>query len=347
MASKDVQSKDGTQEQHTSLWQQIKQHPVRSASIIGAGVLVTALIVVIVLGYWFNWAWVGVNGGYSKITTTPLGINTEYSPGKTLWDWLGLLGVIAIPVVVGLGAAWFTSRQTQASEANRAQQAKESELNREKRHKTDLQIASDDRKEKDRTDRWIAKDAQREAALQAYIDKLSDLLLKEHLGGLTPDGKPEPGYSEVRKIARAQTLVLLPHLDETRKRSVLLFLQESQLTTIVDLSRAQLHRAALHDLDLHGAKLSRANLSEADLSRANLSGADLHSSNLSRANLNGADLRGSNLSGASLQGTNLQGVKYNTIEITMKEQGTIKPTQLSLPEGSNPNTLGMTLKNEE
>jgi hypothetical protein len=347
MASKGVQSKDGTLVQQISLWQKMKQHPVRSASITGAGVLVTALIVVIVLGYWFNWPWVGVNGGYSKITTTPLGTNMEYSPGKTLWDWLGLLGVIAIPVVVGLGAAWFTSRQTQASEANRAQQAKESELNREKRHQTDLQIALEDRNEKDKTDRWIAKDAQREAALQAYIDKLSDLLLKEHLGELTPDGKPEPIFSEVRKIARAQTLVLLPHLDETRKRSVLLFLQESQLITIVDLSCAQLHKAALHGLDLHGANLSRANLSEANLSGANLSGADLHGSNLSGANLSEADLRGSNLSGANLQVANLQGVKYNTIEIPKKEQGTIKPTQLPLPQGSKPNALGMTLKNEE
>src|SRR5947209_19729828 len=63
---------------------------------------------------------------------------------KTLWDWLNLLGVLAIPVVVGLGAAWFTTKQGKVSEREN-------------------------------------KDKQHETALQTYIDKMSELLLEKKL----------------------------------------------------------------------------------------------------------------------------------------------------------------------
>jgi hypothetical protein len=38
------------------------------------------------------------------------------------------------------------------------------------------------------TERDIAQDNQREVALQAYIGNMSELLLKHHLGKLTPEG---------------------------------------------------------------------------------------------------------------------------------------------------------------
>jgi hypothetical protein len=65
---------------------------------------------------------------------------SEHLP-KTLWDWLGLLAVLAIPVVVGFGAAWFTAQQGKVS----------AEQNTDNQHET---------------------------ALQAYIDKMSELLLE-------------------------------------------------------------------------------------------------------------------------------------------------------------------------
>ena len=182
----------------SSWWQKIKQHPVMTAVIIVAGVLVTALIIVIVLGYWFNWSWVGVNGGESKITVTSISKGTstakELQPAKTLWDWLGLLAVLAIPVVVGLGAAWFTVRQEKVSDRENT-------------------------------------DNQRAATLQAYIDKMSELLIKEHLGCELSSTKGEltSTEEEVRKIARVQTLTTLEQLDGKRKRIVLQFLHESGL----------------------------------------------------------------------------------------------------------------------
>src|SRR5260370_4479947 len=36
---------------------------------------------------------------------------------KTLWNWLQLLGVLAIPMVLVLGTLWFVARQSQISEA--------------------------------------------------------------------------------------------------------------------------------------------------------------------------------------------------------------------------------------
>src|SRR5258708_38381892 len=101
--------------------------------------------------------------------------------GKTLWDWLNLLGVLAIPAVVGLGAAWYTAQQGKVSDRENT-------------------------------------DNQRETALQAYIDKMSELLLHEDLRGSDRE-------KEVRKIAQVRTLTVLRRLDAERKASVLKFLQ--------------------------------------------------------------------------------------------------------------------------
>ncbi len=71
-----------------SWWQQIKTHLVATILVT----LVLALVVLVILGgYLFHWDWTGFNGNNKS--------------GKTLWDWLNLLGVLAIPVVVGFGVA--------------------------------------------------------------------------------------------------------------------------------------------------------------------------------------------------------------------------------------------------
>jgi hypothetical protein len=256
----------------SSWWQQINQHRMWSAIIIVASVLVIALIVVVVLGYWLNWSWVGVSGGNSKITTTTTA--TEQPPAKTLWDWLGLLGVLAIPVVVGIGAAWFTAQQGKVADRENT-------------------------------------DNQRETALQAYIDKLSELLLEKQLRGSQPD-------DEVRKIARVRTLTILPRLDAKRKRSVLQFLREAGLIDrdkcIIDLSGGISEGLLGADLSgvMGGINLSGTNLSGTNLSKANLLGDNLRGTDLSEADLEGAklslvDLSGANMHKADLSGTDLWG----------------------------------------
>src|SRR6266699_3018835 len=132
-----------------SWWQKTKQHPYIAAILI---VVLFAFIAFIFAAYKFGWSWPGFNG-YNKVSTThtisgpssgTVTITEEYQPGKALWDWLQLLGVLAIPVMVGLGAAWFSYRQNLTTSR-------------------------------------IAEDQQREAALQAYLDKMSELLLANHL----------------------------------------------------------------------------------------------------------------------------------------------------------------------
>jgi hypothetical protein len=63
--------------QSNTWWQ--KNKPV----LIIATAIIIAIIVFALTVRWFGWEWTGFNGGVSKITKTPQGTNTEYSPGKT------------------------------------------------------------------------------------------------------------------------------------------------------------------------------------------------------------------------------------------------------------------------
>jgi len=68
-------------------WQQIQQH--RNTVGIIAFTFVGG-VVLLLAGYQFDWT------GFK---------------GKRLWDWFTLLGVLAIPVVVGVGTAWLSTQQ--------------------------------------------------------------------------------------------------------------------------------------------------------------------------------------------------------------------------------------------
>src|SRR5216683_652849 len=221
--------------------------------VVGAMVLLMGVVVLIIAGYIFKWDWTGFNEHRGPNIL-------QYQPAKTLWDWLQLLGVLAIPVAVVLGVAWFTTKQGQVGDAEN-------------------------------------KDNQREAALQAYIDNMLELLLAKNLRSSTED-------EEVQKIARVRTLTVLRRLDAERKGSVLQFLQESGLIgkdkRVINLTGANLIGA-----NLIGANLSGANLSGVYLSRADLSGADLSKANLSGVVLSGADLSLANLIGVYLSGAYL------------------------------------------
>lgn len=192
--------------------------------------------------------------------------------GKTLWDWMELL---IIPAVLA-GGAFF--------------------LNRSER----------------KTEREIATDRQQEAALQTYLDRMADLLLKDKLR--TSKDR------EVRKVARIRTLTVLRGLDGRRKDLVLQFLQEADLInkekTIINLGRADLNGALVFIGKLRNTNLSEAFLVEAvmnyaDLSGANLAVADLHNANLQHANLADAAFYGANLIGANLSNARLKGAIFD------------------------------------
>jgi len=293
-----------------STWLQRIRKPLEIAVGIASIVILITLIVVIITGYIFNWGWTGL-GPY---TGPPHPQGSDFLRGKTLWDWLQLL---IIPVVLAVGGYLFNytaSRNEQKS----------------------IQL-------RDQTEHNTAEDNQREAALQAYIDKMSELLLHEKLGQSQPE-------DEVRKIGRVRTLTVLPRLDNKRKRSVLQFLYESSLIDkgmyIIDLDGAYLRgaylrgayldgailndanlsnaylrgadlsRTYLHNANLSEAILNDANLSVTDLSAADLSAADLRNADLSRAPLNRANLSRANLSRANLSAANLSGANLSHADLS-------------------------------
>src|SRR5215472_15530772 len=209
---------------------------------------------------------------------------------KTLWHWLRLLGILAIPLVLALGTLWFSAQQTQMSDAMMKNQ-----------HDTALAISQQQRD----TARAIAEDQQREATLNAYIDRMSELLLNQNLHD-----------SRVRELARARTVTALRNLDPFRKGVLVQFLYESGLIkndnpvvdlSGADLSNADLSRVTLSNAHLSGAYLSGANLSEANLSNADLTHAFLFEANATIANLSNANLSDANLSNANLTATDLTG----------------------------------------
>jgi hypothetical protein len=252
-------------------WRQIKQHSVRAVLI---ALLAVFIVLVILGGYQFNWDWTGFN-----------------RPSKTLWDWLQLLGVLAVPVVVGFGAVWFTTRQGKAADSEN-------------------------------------KDNQRETALQAYIDKMSELLLKEHLGERTADGEFKPEYDHVRNIARVRTITILFQLDARRIGYVFAFLRESGLMST---------KPSGSIVSLKQANLNKVNFSQADLYKVDLSGSDLRNANLFQAYLNGANLcdallNNVDLRDAYLSGANLKGAKGITNEELEKQAYSLKGA--TMPDGS-------------
>jgi hypothetical protein len=294
-----------------SWWQKILQHHyVRGIVVLS----LLVLILFIFLVYRFGWDWTGFTSGTSQITiiSTSKGnyAATILQPSKSLWDWLNLLGVLAIPIVAGLGVAWFTHAQQQRDQQIADQRAESERKDIAERAKLELEKALDN---------------QREAALQEYIDKMSELLLHEKL-------RESAENDEVRIVARARTLHVLRRLDKERKGSVIQFLSESRLLSLVDLSYADLSEAILFRANLSHANLFCANLrkanlflatldsvnlSEAYMPEADLRGASLNLADLSGAHLTYADLRGANLTGAMLANktmerkVNLTGTQFN------------------------------------
>lgn len=291
------------------LWQKIQQHPVVTTIIIVVGIAIF-----ITAAYLLNWEWVGFKGGFSKVTTTTASTGvtmtaTEKSPAKTLWDWLQLL---IVPIMLAIGGFWLN--QLQKSREERATE------------------------QRDKTEREIAADNQREAALQEYINKMTELLLKENLRKAEPEG-------EVGKIARVRTLTVLSRLDGKRKESVLKFLYESGLiifgdNLIIDISGADLSGIDLAEANLNRAYLARTNLAGANLAGARLKGAylpfaNLTGANLSRTYLAEADLSAADLSEADLTEAYLLKANLMSIHITDRQLEKAKSLKgATMPDGS-------------
>jgi uncharacterized protein YjbI with pentapeptide repeats len=243
----------------------------RTACGLGAALALVALLVW--LGYDPRHQWTGFPG--RPPVAQGQGQSTDAQPAKTLWDWLQLL---IIPAILAAGGLWFSQQQQmQADRANQAQHL---------------------------SDNAVALDQARESVLNTYIDRMSDMLLQDHLRTTSDQG--------ARTIARARTLTALRRLDGDRRGLLVRFLVEAGLigagNTGIDVTTADLSGATAGRTDLHGANLAEVDLRGAHLNQANLQQADLHEAHLGRADLSGAQLQGAMLRTADLSGANLAGV---------------------------------------
>jgi len=280
----------------------------------------------------FQWAdWTGLGQDIDLTISTETNPKNELvkvtrikniqSP-KTLWDWLNAL---IFPLsLAGLGF-WFQQMQLKRSERQNA------------------------------VDREIANNHLNEEMLQAYLDRLSELLIDQGLHGLKPGSSK---HEVAMDVIRARTLSTLRRLDGDRKGSVLRFLFDSELITrfCLNLAGADICRANLRGAVLRKAKLSNVNLMGADLRGANLEGIDLAEANLANttlgsdtqvklfgeafqfqphtnlrganltftnlrsADLSDADLMGADLLGADLRATNLRNANLAEVKNLTQEQ---------------------------
>jgi uncharacterized protein YjbI with pentapeptide repeats len=250
--------------------------------------IISGIIVAIAVSQPVLWPdGIGIKADESVTTTIekdPLGNitktveTTKIAPGKTLWDWLNLLGV---PITLAILGYWLQQIQQKHAE----EEAKEQ--------------------------RELAADETKEEVLQVYFDRLSALLVDKNLLAIADkvnSEKPEKLQATREEqelldsavdVIRARTLSIFRRFenDKERKNSVIRFLIEADFISKLKIN--------LSGADLSGAHLSYANLSGAHLSGADLSSAHLGEANLSYANLSGADLSGADLSGAHLIGANL------------------------------------------
>jgi uncharacterized protein YjbI with pentapeptide repeats len=203
--------------------------------------------------------------------------------GKTLWD---LLQLLIVPLALAVFGLWFAAQQDARQQQLEGQRAQN-------------------------------------AALQAYLDQMLQLMLNGNL-------RSSQAHSEVRALARARTLTALGFLDSERNSAILQFLREAQLISgtdpVVRLSHSNLHGAELRGANLSGihlsgsylkrANLSYANLTSAEVSGAKMSNADLSWASLSGANLNDAHLYNADLSYANLVDANLSNADLNDANLS-------------------------------
>jgi uncharacterized protein YjbI with pentapeptide repeats len=312
--------------------------------------ITSAIIGIVVIFTRSEVSWIGFGKDSNKSTTVEEVINprdgkiiklrkeTDNEQSfKTLWDWLQLGGVLAIPL-----ALYYFER----SEQRRA----------EKRNQLEQEQAD----KKAKLERDEAATIQREDALENYINQISQLLVDTKLitkiqdfikkiisinkdkneeikeliiNNSNPIGQikinrriysqiieqlnTDPEIFVVLDIIRARTLSILRKLDKDgeRKGEIIRFLIDVELIDKVDLNSANLTDADLSNADLSNANLSGANLLCANLLCANLLCADLFNADLSNANLSGANLTNTNLIAANLSGANLKWTYFSSANL--------------------------------
>ncbi len=179
---------------------------------------------------------------------------------RTIWDWIGLLGVGSAIALVG----WvFARKQRERDEA-------------------------------------IANDRAQEETLQAYLDQMSNLMIDQKLGKERGDSLEDAvrKVAQARTITtllvldkdhKRRCLKLVYELGLIKRPNPMIALNNAGLDR-AELSELSLRDACLRRVDLRATNLSGADLNGSDLSEVDLRGADLRNADLSYTDLMDANL---------------------------------------------------------
>ena len=227
-------------------------------------------------------------------------------PKRTFWNWLDLL---IVPIVLAVGGYLFTRSEN-------------------------------------RTSRVIEMARRQEDIVQAYVDKMLELVSDKQLL------QQAHWSNDVMSTARVRTSSALRRLDKAYMRGVLEFLHSAQLINrnerLVDVGLDgtdigfQARIVGLSGVDVRGADLRYITLTEAALA-----GAILEKVNLSDAWLDGIDLGGTYLSGADLRGANLRGASLVNAHLQRKDELGLRGADLTGADLSGANLHGARITKEQ
>jgi uncharacterized protein YjbI with pentapeptide repeats len=221
---------------------------------------------------------------------------------KSLWEFLDLLIVPLALAIIGFGFTFIQDNRQQKIEDQRAESAIK-----------------------------IEEQRAQNAALQAYLDQMNDLILDRKLLKVNK-GVPEHERGDpVHTLAQARTTTAITQFDGENNQAVTRFLSDSGLLTEpallakADLEGAKLHKAVLQEANLAGTILKGADLHEAALINADLSAKDTEA-NLTRADLSKAALQEANLTHCTLDEATLTN---STLQRADLSRASLKDANLS------------------
>ena len=289
---------------------------------------------------------------------------TKNVSGKTLWDWLSVLGV---PLSLALLGFWFQHISAKQAVLEKARANEQAALEK-KRANEQAALEKKRFNEQAVLEKEIAESNQKEEVLQAYFDRLSTLLVDKNLIAIaikqdTASEEERELLSSAVTMIRARTLSILRKFGEDggRKTSVIQFLMEAKIIrnlnlslegaylvnadlsdadfrsdystllfresinlTYANFSNAKLKRVIFSDADLRGAIFNNADLSNAEIRGNDLTGAKLVSARLIRANLTNADLTNAYLTNADLRDANLRESKLIGTDLSKAQNLTLE-----------------------
>jgi hypothetical protein len=288
-----------------SWWQQIKQY---RATILVVTIIMVVAIVLIIIGYRFDWT----------------GFNGSNKSGKTLWDWLQLL---IIPLALAIIAIFF----------NRAERKNEQRLASDNQQETALQAYLSE------MSGLLLEKHLRESKEGDEVRTIARVLTLTILPRLDAKRKYHvlQFLYESKLIENGKSVIDMSGTDLSRASLSNANLKEADLRE-ANLSGANLSGANLNGADLRLTNLRLANLRSIKLVQADLRSADLHGADLSAGGIildfpgTASPLKiGANLFEANLKETDLSGTNLSGATVTFEQLYEAKSLQgATMPDGS-------------